>query len=85
MKFTTFYQPNGTAMAMWPDGGPMAAADTVCPDQKVIHTKCPACECRMKDKVSLCSMRAVDVVHGAAWQMGATGLSRPYVPLMGTY
>lgn len=27
--------------------------DTVCPEQKVIHTKCPACECRMKDKVRL--------------------------------
>lgn len=25
--------------------------DTVCPEQKVIHTTCPACECRIKDKV----------------------------------
>jgi hypothetical protein len=27
------------------------AADTVCPEQKVIHTTCPPCECRIKDKV----------------------------------
>ena len=29
----------------------LSSADTVCPEQKVIHTTCPACECRIKDKV----------------------------------
>lgn len=34
-----------------PELGAWCCADTVCPEQKVIHTKCPPCECRLQDKV----------------------------------